>query len=356
MVTLYVTSTETFCGKSALCLGLALHFREDGLKVSYMKPVNTLARSRRGQPYDEDVTFIKRTLGLSEPEDVLSPVALTQERIEAVLKGEDDTDYTARLRAAFEETSRDSDVAVLEGGQSLREGYIVGLPTPQVAAMLAAQGLAIVRWHDSLVVDHLLAAFTRLGDSMIGGVINFVPRQRMEMAEKVVKPFMEDRGVPILAVLPADDLLMATTIAELVEGLEADVICGEEYADQLVSHLMVGAMSAEAALGLFRRKTDKAVITGGDRADLQLAALETSTACLILTGNFIPPATVIARAEERGVPILITRHDTYNAVEIADRYFGHSRFWQPEKIARFHATLNKRFDFKRLYDALGLAG
>ena len=354
MTTLYVTSTETFCGKSALCLGLTLRFQEDGLKVSYMKPVNTLARSRRGQPYDEDVTFIKRTLGLTEAEDVMSPVALTQERIDAILKGDDDTDYAARLRAAFEEVSSDRDITVLEGGQSLREGYIVGLPTAHVAAMLEAQGLAIVRWHDSMVVDQLLAAYTRLGDSMIGGIINFVPRQRMKMAEEVVKPFLERHAVPILAILPVDDLLMATTVGELVEGLEADVVCGKEYVNRLVSNLMVGAMSADAALVLFRRQTDKAVITGGDRSDLQLAALETSTSCLILTGNFIPPATVIARAEERGVPILVTRHDTYTAVEIADRYFGHSRFWQPEKIARFQATLNKRFDFARLYDALGL--
>jgi BioD-like phosphotransacetylase family protein len=40
---------------------------------------------------------------------------------------------------------------------------------------------------------------------------------------------------------------------------------------------MVGAMSAENALSYFRRKAHKVVITGGDRPDIQLAALETST-------------------------------------------------------------------------------
>ena len=40
MANLYVTSAETFSGKSAICIGLGLHFREDGLKVGYMKPVN----------------------------------------------------------------------------------------------------------------------------------------------------------------------------------------------------------------------------------------------------------------------------------------------------------------------------
>ena len=40
MKTLYITSAETFSGKSALCVGLGMRFRKDGLKVGYMKPVN----------------------------------------------------------------------------------------------------------------------------------------------------------------------------------------------------------------------------------------------------------------------------------------------------------------------------
>ena len=56
----------------------------------------------------------------------------------------------------------------------------------------------------------------------------------------------------------------------------------------------------------FRRKPNKAVITGGDRADIQLAALETSTRCLILTGNLYPSPAVLNRAEELCVPVLLT--------------------------------------------------
>jgi dethiobiotin synthetase len=77
MATLYVTSSETFSGKSALCIGLGKRFQRDGLKVGYMKPVNTLAQSRAGGPYDADVEFAKQTFDLPEPVDILSPVAIT---------------------------------------------------------------------------------------------------------------------------------------------------------------------------------------------------------------------------------------------------------------------------------------
>ena len=40
MKALYVTSAETFSGKSALCIGVGLRLRKDGHNVGYMKPVN----------------------------------------------------------------------------------------------------------------------------------------------------------------------------------------------------------------------------------------------------------------------------------------------------------------------------
>ena len=43
MATLYVLSTETYSGKTAVVIGLGLRMRNDGFSVGYMKPVNTNA-------------------------------------------------------------------------------------------------------------------------------------------------------------------------------------------------------------------------------------------------------------------------------------------------------------------------
>jgi hypothetical protein len=50
MATVYVTSTETFSGKSALCVGLGKRLLRDGFTVGYMKPVSTVARSSSISP------------------------------------------------------------------------------------------------------------------------------------------------------------------------------------------------------------------------------------------------------------------------------------------------------------------
>ena len=139
----------------------------------------------------------------------------------------------------------------------------------------------------------------------------------------------------VLGVLPRDPRLAAPTVAELAEGLHAEILCGADKTGELVEHMLVGAMSAEAALTYFRRQPNKAVITGGDRADIQLAALETSTRCLILTGNLYPSPVVLNRADELGVPMLLADMDTLRAIEVVESYLGRSRVQQPEKVERF---------------------
>jgi BioD-like phosphotransacetylase family protein len=114
-------------------------------------------------------------------------------------------------------------------------------------------------------------------------------------------------------------------------------------------------MTAEAALSRFRRASNKAVITGGDRTDIQLAALETSTTCLVLTGNLRPSPLVIRQAEEFGVSVLLVRSNTIETVEQIEKFFGKTRLGQSAKLKQFETLLEKHLDKDRLYQTLGLA-
>lgn len=194
------------------------------------------------------------------------------------------------------------------------------------------------------------------GARLAGALINAVPEALLGQVESAWRPALERRGVPVLGVLPRDRALESVTVRELAEALGAGILCRQDRAGALVESLMVGAMGAEQALSHFRRRGHKAVITGGDRSDVQLAALETSTACLILTGNIRPNPIVLGQAEERGVPVLLARQDTLEVVELAGRLFGKIRFAQEEKLRRFGEMVEERFDFGRLYAALGLGG
>ncbi|MDD3825614.1 MAG: phosphotransacetylase family protein [Anaerolineae bacterium] len=353
MVTLYIASTETFSGKSALCVGLGRHFQHDGYRIGYMKPVSTAARLAAGLA-DEDAEFIQQTFGVPDSMDDMVPVGVTPRVVEAILSGEE-IDFQARLMEAYQRVAHGRDVVILEGGSTLREGHIVGLPTAKVADLLGARELVVVKYNDDVqLLDDVLTAQSRLGPSLIGAVLNAVPRQRMPFVQEKVKPGLQERGVPVLAVLPQERLLLSVSVGDLAEFLNGRILCCEEKADELVEHLMVGAMSVDSALTYFRRKPNKAVITGGDRPDIQLAALETSTKCLILTGNLHPSPIILGRAEEVGVPMILVRQDTLTAVEVIERFFGKTRFHLEKKVQRFQEMLEDRFDFAQLYRLLKL--
>ncbi len=354
MKTLYITSAETFSGKSALCIGLGLRLLKDQFKVGYMKPVNVNCPVKEGLPYDEDVIFAKKIYEMAEPIELISPVALTPAKLEQQLRGPE-LDYQPRLLDAFARISAGRDIVIMEGGRSYREGYVAGLPPKKVIDLVGAQVLGVLKYDETLLYDRAMTAYNYFGDSMAGLVINEVPRNRSDFIHEVVLPYFARHGIQVFGVLPRDEMLSAPSVRELADGLNAEILCGTECGDELVQHMLVGAMGVESALAYFRRKPNKAVITGGDRADIQLAALETSTRCLILTGNIYPSPVVLNRAEELCVPILLTKFDTLSTIEVIEGYFGRSRFQQPQKLERFTRLLEEHFDFAALYQVLGLA-
>jgi BioD-like phosphotransacetylase family protein len=353
MTNLYVTSAETYSGKSALCIGLGIRFKADGLRAGYMKPVNVNSQLREGVAYDDDVVFARQVFDMPESPTELSPVAFTPARLTRQLRGPE-VDYEQVLMEAFAKVSEGRDVLVLEGGRDSHEGYIARLPAGRVVELLDARALLVLKYNDTQLADRALEAQAYFGSALIGVVINEAPPVAMDDIREAIIPFMTRHNLPVLGTLPMDPELAAPTVAELADGLHADILAGNEQSGELVEHMMVGAMRAEAALAYFRRIDHKAVITGGDRADIQMAALQTSTRCLILSGNLYPSPAVLYRAKERGVPVLLTDLDSFAAAEIVGSYIGRSRFQQPQKVERFTALLNGNMDFAALYESLDI--
>jgi BioD-like phosphotransacetylase family protein len=223
-----------------------------------------------------------------------------------------------------------------------------------VIELLDAQVIAIARYQDTLSLDIASGLRLLFGQRLLGIVINTVPRREMRFVHMVASAELEGKGLPVLAVLPQERLLSSISVSELIDELDGECLCCEGRTDELVEYLMVGAMTAEGALSYFRRQPNKAVITGGDRHDLQLAALETSTHCLILTGGQRPSTVVLNRACEVGVPIVVVESDTLTAVRTLEKSFGRTFLRQPRKSAHFSNILEERFDFRRFYDSLGL--
>ncbi|MDJ0554041.1 MAG: phosphotransacetylase family protein [Microcoleaceae cyanobacterium MO_207.B10] len=342
---LLVGSTEAYSGKSTITIGMAHELQKQGINVAYGKPLGSCL-AQPSIPIDADVSFVTETLKL--PQNLLRPtlLMLNQTTIEKRLAGTDKTNYQQSLAQYLEVEG--GDLVILEGPRTLEEGNLFDLSLPQVAEVLDAKVILVERPNKYSFIDSLLSAQERLGDRLLGVVINDVPPGAEEMITTLVRPFLETKNIPVLGILHRSSLLRSVTVAELVKQLKAQVLCRSDRLDLMVESLTIGAMNVSAAIKYFRKATNMAVVTGGDRTDIQLAALETSTHCLILTGQLPPDELVLRRAEDVEVPVLSVDFDTLSTVEIIDQTFGTVRLHEPIKVEYVKKLIADDFDFERL--------
>lgn len=349
---LLIGSIEAFSGKSGIILAIARQLQEKKFSIAYGKPLGTFTSETTNVPIEEDVQVIAQTLTLTAKQ-VRSPLLnLNRETIDKRLQGEDTTNYSQALQQYIQQL--EGDVVLLEGAATLWEGNLFNLSIEQIAQNIDASVLLVTRYNSPLVVDSLLKAKRDLGDRMMGVLINDIPQEQSEEVTTLVKPFLEAQEIAVLGMLPSNNLLRSVSVREIARQLKAQVLCRSDRLDWMVENLTIGAMNVNAALEYFRKGENQAVVTGGDRTDLQLAALETSTSCLILTGHVPPQPLILSRAEDLEIPILSVNLDTLTTVEIIDNAFGKVRLQETIKIKCIEQLMKEHFDCDRLLDKLSL--
>ncbi len=353
MVNLYIASLEPYSGKTTMCLAMGLHYKEKGLKVKYMKPVGLMA-VKGGEPAERDAAFVREKLGLTDPLELLSPLLLSVDTWEEAFTAPQ-SKWTEKVVQAHRSLSRDCDLMVLDGARGMTQGYALGLAANQVASLLDAKVLLITSYQPELSGDGILAAKDSLEGRLIGVMVNNIPERFLDGLTRQMQRFSEHYDIPVLGLLPEDKLLSSISVNELAELLNGEIISAIEKGQELVGNFSVGAMNVESALTYFRRTPNKAVITGGDRADIQMAALETDTSCLVLTGNLYPTPAVLSRAVDRGVPVMVVDTDTLQTVRKVEQALGHIRLQHERQIRRLREIVDSHADLATLSKSLGLS-
>ncbi len=116
---------------------------------------------------------------------------------------------------------------------------------------------------------------------------------------------------------------------------------------------MLGAMTADTGPLYFGVKENKVAVLKSDRADMQLAALQTSTRCLVLSGEQQPLVQVMGQAEDNEVPIIMAKDDVATIVSNIEDALARTRF-SAEKLPRLSDIIEEHLDFAALYKGLGL--
>ncbi len=351
MVALYIASTTEDSGKTALCAGIGRRLIEQGIKVGFFIPVQ-LSGKDTANGY-KDAAFVREALMLTEPTEQLCYIRLSPKELWRGLT-DDANDFVKRLRQAYRQISRGKDVILMEGLGNLDRDKVSTLACYSIADALDARVIVVLCYYSVSELSKIVQIGKKLEKRLIGVVINFVPEPQIEVVKQELSGSLQRSGIRVLGILPEVRGLLGVTVGELAETLRGEILCCPDKAGEIVENIMLGAMTPDSGIDYFSRKANKAVVVRGERADMQLAALQTSTKCLILSGGVRPLPTVMSRAEENHVPIIVLSQDISAVIAGIEEALAKARFRGAEKLRRFENLLQRHFDFKALYQELGL--
>jgi len=228
-------------------------------------------------------------------------------------------DAESKIYSAYEQVKKGKDAVLVGGGQDPSDGSSIGVSNMSFVERLDIPVILVdAPVFGEINLDAIVAMHDRLGERLLGVILNRLPSESVDFTEKYFVPFLENKGVKVWGLVPANPKLNSLSVGEVRDVLGGEIVCCEDRGGDAVETSMVGAMNVESALKHFRSQANKAVITGGDRADIQLAALETPTRVLILTGGMYPDSGVISAAQGKNVPIMVVADDTMTVVSKMD--------------------------------------
>jgi BioD-like phosphotransacetylase family protein len=350
LVALYITSMQA-AGKTSLCAGIGRKLLDRGVKVGFIMPVQLL-KATNTDGYD-DAAFIKEIFGLAESSKQLCPIRLSQHELWQSLTDEVE-DFTRKLKQIYRKISRGKDIVIMEGPGNLDVDKVSALACYTVAEALESRVIIIVRYSSALNLQKIMQIGKKLGQRLLGIVISFTPKPKMEMLKQELIASFQGVGIKVLGILPEVRSLLGISVSELSETLCGEIVTSPDTTDDIVENIMLGAMTLDSGVEYFARKTNKAAVVSGERTDMQLAALETSTKCLIITNNVRPSPTVVSQAEAKHVPIILVKQDTTAAISGIEKALTKASFRNPQKLKVFGDVLDGYFDFEAIYSELGL--
>jgi uncharacterized protein len=349
MKRLLIVSTESHAGKSTLALAIGQALAESGESFSYIKPISSSVSYETGEPIDRDAKAIASVLGLKSDIKQIAPVTVETPYLqEAIESG--DLGFRRRILAAFEQMTDGRDVAIIEGRQYLGLGLTVGLSDLDLAEVLEADIILVARYDGEVSIDRVLCALRLLGSpqQVLGVVFNSVSMEtQLNTLTEVFSPYMDERGAEVLGIVPYDHYLHSVYIDEIMEKLSGRAVTSVPT-DSEVRHFRIAATGVESAMRVFRRTPDLGVITGGDRIEIQEAALEVpSLRCIILTGNHLPQRAIVRKANEKGVAIIVAGQEPMAAASLCENLLSQSRIRPGDRLNRAISLVRSNVDIAR---------
>jgi len=318
--TIYLCSLREHAGKSLLSIGIMLNLQEKNIKVAYFKPIG-IPKGAFSDKADRDVGFIQNTVFKTElPYDILSPISIPDCYYVDLIDTAKKEDHLVKIKRAFDAIADKYDFIIIEGAPSIKKYIRVGLDDVTVAQKLGLNEMVFIQTESSdKCIDNLFFTkkyFEFRNMKFKGVIFNMIDHEYKARIEELEENHIKRYGIPILGLIEKSIELLSPRVSEIQHAIGGELLNEPalDNLDQTVETYIIAAMNVQAALKYLRSVKKAAVITGGDRTDVALAALEEDVSTLVLTGFIHPDAAVVYAANEKKIPIILSPSDTYTTI------------------------------------------
>jgi BioD-like phosphotransacetylase family protein len=253
----------------------------------------------------------------------MSPVAVERGFTEKYIDKPNKKEITDHIKEAFNRVSKNKELVIIEGTGHAGVGSVFDHSNSTVAKLLGSKVILISSGGVGRPIDEIMlnkALFEKEGVKLLGVIVNKVLPEKFDKINNYVRKGLSRKGVAVLGVVPYYPILHAPSITQILEETDFELLSGKENLNNRISEIIVGAMEPHNALNYF--KDECLVITPGDREDIITTTISQHNAKIknqggvyisgiILTGGISPHKAIKEIIERSGVPLLLSKHDTY---------------------------------------------
>lgn len=368
MKNIYVAATGQHIGKTTSTLGILANLQKMGYNTGYCKPVGQQYLNVEGQTADKDAVLFSQVLGFELMPEYHSPVILGKGATKSYLSNPENYQYPEAIQAAAAKLEPDYDVMVYEGTGHPGVGGVVDLSNADVAKMLDAGVVMVVKGGIGSTIDRLImsaALFREQNIPLIGVIVNKVIPEKHDEVTHFVGKKLAKMGIPLLGVVPFDKTLLFPIMETVNDAVDGRVVFNGHRLNNRVEDIMAGSLVDFDEFSAFRnillvvshKRLNEAIEKVKQIAkvkNLKKAPLSG----VIVTGDgkqanwYKPEEMQHPYFMKNEIPVITTQLDTYGSVVKFSRIEVKINTRTPWKIKRAITLIREHVDFNLMIEEL----